>query len=388
MDGLNHILKQFEVVKGEVKYKKLDSGLINMTYLIQAKDLDKSFILQKINTQVFPNYSQLMNNVTKVSNHINSKLKELESVNYINSNVYTTSTGSNSECQIHLTHTHHTLSNKFESPISPFPLGTGTPYYKDNTNSIWRLSDFIDNNQPDFDNKSNIANETGKILGTFHLLTQDLPVKDIHETIPDFHNIDLRWKKLLEVVRQNNSRYIETKKLFQRISNYENLIDRYNEIIKTNKLPLKIVHNDPKLSNILFKDNKAISLIDPDTIMPGYLPVDFGDAVRSLCNTSGENETDMNKIDFDFCAFKSFSKSYLEIMKNKLSDSEITGLTIFPAIITLEQLIRFYTDYLEGNVYYQVDYQNQNLVRSKVQLKLLEKMYDKSSEISDYLYSI
>ena len=388
MNKLKHILEKFKIIKGEVKYTKLDSGLINVTYLIQTADNKKSFILQKINTKVFPDYHKLMTNVVRVSNHINSKLKEFENVNYINSNVYTTSTGSNSECQIHLTHTHHTLSNKFESPISPFPLGTGTPYYKDNTNSIWRLSDFIDNNQPDFDNKSNIANETGKILGTFHLLTQDLPVKDIHETIPDFHNIDLRWKKLLEVVRQNNSRYIETKKLFQKMSKYENIIDKYNEIIKTNKLPLKIVHNDPKLSNILFKNNKAISLIDPDTIMPGYLPIDFGDAVRSLCNTSNETETDIEKVDFDFSAFKLFSKSYLEIMKVYLSDTEISGLTVFPFIITLEQLIRFYTDYLEGDIYYQVKNPKQNLIRTKVQLRLLEKMYHKSSEISDHIFSL
>ncbi len=338
---INIIISRFDIIKGDVDVVELTSGLINNSYKINISN-SKSFLLQKINTSVFPEYDKLMTNVFKVSEHINKKLKSIKNTEYINAEFYTT------------------IDNRY--------------YYKDDDNNIWRLSEFIENDSPNWEDKKLIASETGKILATFHFLTNDIHTYSIYETIPGFHNIKLRWNKLLTVIKKNTPRYTESKNIFNKIRGFEYLINEFDDIFNSNSLPLRIVHNDPKLSNILFRNNRAISLIDPDTIMPGYLPVDFGDAIRSLCNTADENETDIEKVRFDIDSFKVFSKSYLEIMKPILSPKELDRLAISPLIISLEQLIRFYTDYIEGDIYYQTNYLKHNLNRSRVQLKLLESM--------------
>ena len=337
---INIIISRFDI-KGDVDVVELTSGLINDSYKINISN-SKSLLLQKINTRVFPEYDKLMTNVIRISKHINKKLKSIKNIEYINADFYTT------------------IDDRY--------------YYKDNDNNIWRLSEFIENDSPDWEDKKTIASEVGKILATFHFLTNDIHTNSIYETIPGFHNIKLRWNKLLSLIKDNNSRYTESKNIFNKIRGFEHLINEFDDNFNSNSLPLRIVHNDPKLSNILFRNNRAISLIDLDTIMPGYLPIDFGDAIRSLCNTADENETNIEKVRFDIDSFKAFSKSYLEIMKSFLNSKELASLAIFPLIISLEQLIRFYTDYLEGDIYYQTNYLKHNLNRSRVQLKLLESM--------------
>ncbi len=353
MEILNHIIKQFEVLDSELLFMELNSGLINKTFKLELKANKKSFILQKINTDIFPDYKKLMTNIINVSEHIDKKLKSNKFKGYKNSKIYFSS--------------------------------QGTPYYKDVFNSIWRLSDYIPNTPPNLLDEKTISTESGKIIAKFHLFTLDLPINIINETIPDFHNIKLRWENLIRIVNKNPKRLKHTKNIFSKLHKYEYLIDKYDNITKNQSLPNRVVHNDPKLSNILFQNNTAISLIDHDTIMPGFIPVDFGDAVRSLCNTSDENETNLEKVDFDFSSFQRFASAYLMIMKDYLTRKEIHGLTIFPLIITFEQIIRFYTDYLENDIYYQVDYPEQNLNRSKVQLKLLNKMHTKSNDILNHI---
>ncbi len=338
---INNIFSQFVSLNGKLDAVELTSGLINNTYKLNTPN-GKTFLLQKINTKVFHEYDKLMTNVFIISEHINKKLKSIKNIEYVNPEFYTT------------------LDKRY--------------YYKDDDNNIWRLSEFIDNNKPDLEDKKTIANEAGKILATFHFLTNDIDTDSIYETIPGFHNIKLRWNKLLTVTKKNNPRYNESKDIFNKIRSFEYLINEFEELMHSNSLPLRIVHNDPKLSNILFRNNKAISLIDPDTIMPGYLPADFGDAVRSLCNTTDENETNIEKVGFDIDSFQAFTKSYLEIMNPLLISNELNSLAVFPLIITMEQLIRFYTDYIEGDIYYQTNYPKHNLNRSLVQLKLLESM--------------
>ena len=230
-----------------------------------------------------------------------------------------------------------------------------------------------------------IAGESGKILGYFHLLTNDINPDKIIDIIPAFHRVDLRYKNFKEISIIDNKRYEKTVYFHNEILSFDYLAEKFDAIIENEELPIKIAHNDPKLSNILFdKGGKAITMIDLDTVMPGFLNSDFGDAIRSLTNTADENEKDLAKVDFNFSLFKSYTKAYLKVVRGIISTKEKEFLALFALLITFEQTIRFYGDYLQFDLYYKTDYSEHNLVRAKVQLKLLKEMAERYVEMQAY----
>jgi Ser/Thr protein kinase RdoA (MazF antagonist) len=151
---------------------------------------------------------------------------------------------------------------------------------------------------------------------------------------------------------------------------------------KEGKIPLRITHNDTKFNNILLDENdKALCIIDLDTVMPGYVHYDFGDAIRTAANTADEDEKELSKVRMDIGLFKAFAEGYLAETKDTLNSIEKEYLAFAPGLITYTMAVRFLTDYLDGDNYYKIHHEHHNLQRAKAQLKLVENMEEQFPEM-------
>lgn len=334
-----------------IKLKVIDSGIINRTYLVTDKKTNEKYIFQRINHNVFPKIQDLMDNSLCISESID----QTKNKNYTNFNF--------------------------------IPKKADGYLYKDNDNFYWRLIEYIENKELSNSTVTKaISEEVGRILGLFHNLLIDIDIQKIHEVIKGFHRLDFRFEKFKNSIDRNDSRFINSKDIFNQIMSFKYLVNSFSELIENNILPLRIVHNDPKLSNILFDGTKkALCLIDLDTVMPGYINNDFGDAIRTLTNPAKEDEVNLEKVKFNFELFKSFTNSYINEVNHFISKEEKDNLAFFVLVITYEQLIRFYHDYLNYDKYYVTDFEEHNLVRTNVQLKLLKQMTDKYEEMNNFI---
>jgi Ser/Thr protein kinase RdoA (MazF antagonist) len=155
------------------------------------------------------------------------------------------------------------------------------------------------------------------------------------------------------------------------------------------KIPLRITHNDTKFNNILFDNNdKALCVIDLDTVMPGYVHYDFGDAIRTAANVASEDETDLSRIRMNIELYKAFSKGYLSEAADTLNDVEKEYLAFAPKLITYIMAVRFLTDYLDGDVYYKIHHPNHNLDRARAQMKLVKSMEEQYAEMQKIIRKI
>ena len=158
-------------------------------------------------------------------------------------------------------------------------------------------------------------------------------------------------------------------------------------MLERGELPLRVTHNDTKISNVLIdKDTKeGICVIDLDTIMPGLSLYDFGDAIRSGATFAREDEEDLSRVFVDLGLFEAFTKGFIEGVDNGLTSKEIEMLPMGAKVITLEQGMRFLTDYLDGDLYYKTSYDDHNLVRTRTQLKLVKDLEDKWKEVNNII---
>jgi len=319
---LKHILNHFKIDTQDVTFQTITTGYINDTYLV-LKSEKAFYILQCINNNVFKQVESLMENIDLV-------LNKLQSDNY--------------------------------QTISLIKTNEEKSFYKQN-DKYWRLMAFIEGSTT-YNTTTNpkIAFESGRIIGEFHNLLQNESVEDFTNTIPNFNNLPFRkteFKKAIENASETRKEIAKNEIDFA-INTPPKFDDFYDA-----QLPLRICHNDTKLNNILFsKTNKALCLIDLDTIMKGYFHYDFGDAVRTIVNTANEDEKELSKITFNIALFEAFVDG---LSKNTsfLTNKEIELLQIATALMPFMHGLRALTDYLNGNIYYKVGYENQNLDRCK-----------------------
>ena len=217
--------------------------------------------------------------------------------------------------------------------------------------------------------ESNQAYEAGRSFGEFQFQLRDLPGNPLVETIPDFHNTKLRFDHFCKAVSADSSkRLTEVGDLVDFAYSRENLTN----IIEADRFPVRTVHNDTKLNNVLLhkSSGKGMCVVDLDTVMPGCVLHDFGDLVRTAACTSNEDEKDLTKVLFEPNTFEVITKGYLETAGKMLQEIEINHLAISPLIITYELGLRFLSDYLEGDAYFKIKYPEHNLDRTKAQFKL------------------
>jgi hypothetical protein len=230
------------------------------------------------------------------------------------------------------------------------------------------------------------AFEGGKAVGRFQAMLADLGGEPLFETIPWFHNIEKRLETFLFKVKTDPAK--RAKEVDKEINFVLKRAEEMKVILRLGregKIPLRITHNDTKFNNVLFNEsNKALCIIDLDTVMPGYIHYDFGDAIRTATNMASEDEKELSKVKMDIDLYRAYSEGYLSETSGTLNSVEKEYLAFAPGLITYTQAVRFLTDYLDGDNYYKIHHEHHNLQRTRAQLRLVESMeeqYDDMKQI-------
>lgn len=329
------VLHHFSIPEREYLLRSINQGFINDTYLVLDHD-NPLYILQRINTTVFPNVKGIMGNVGKA-------------LEYLKGEAY------------HAITLVHTLS--------------GASYYTGPAHSAWRLMTYIpDSTAYDTTTDTDIAREAGRIIGTFHKLLINAPLNDFEDIIPGFHDLKLRevqFNAAMEQAPQSISRNAASAIAF--VQKVLPQLKQWDQ----GGVPGRVCHNDTKLNNILFSMStcKALCLIDLDTLMQGYFHYDFGDAVRTIVNTAPEDEKEHNRITFEKDLFRAFVDG-LSVDGGFLTPEELALLPFGAVLMPFLHGLRALTDYLNGNLYYKVAYENQNLDRSLSLFNFTQKALD------------
>ena len=313
------------------------NGHINDTFCLELTD--KKYILQRINHDIFTEPEKVMANIEGVTNFLRKK-------GVLTLNVIKTLDGKN--------------------------------LFKDSIGSYWRVYDFILGARTyDIIEDENLMLEAGVAFGNFQKQLTDYPAETLYETIPDFHNTPLRLKTLKKAIESDvESRAGFIKEEIDFILSRECIASFMTDLLEQKSLPLRVTLNDTKINNVMIDDStgKGICVIDLDTVMPGLVANDFGEAVRIGCSTSAEDEIDLSKIKFNIDYYKAFSRGFMSISRENLSELEIETLPMGAKLMTYENAVRFLTDYLLGDVYFKIHRENHNLERCKAQLQLFKEM--------------
>ncbi len=351
---LRAIMDNFKIEGTFLEGRPYGSGHIHDTFLVRtAGEASPDYLLQRINHHVFKNVPQLMSNIETVTKHIQKKLTESQEP-----------------------------SGNFNSLIF-IPARDGKYYYRDASKNYWRLSVFIENSRSyDVVDSPEKAYVGGKAFGKFLYLLSDLPADSLYETIPDFHNVETRLKTFHETEKKDPANIVrETLKEIEFVKAREEEMTCINRLGKEGKIPRRVTHNDTKFNNILFDAaGNVLCVIDLDTVMPGYIHYDFGDAIRTSTNTGAEDDIDLCRVSMDIALFEAFSRGFLEETKSFLNNTEIDYLAFSGKLLAFIIGLRFLTDYIDGDRYFKVHRRHHNLDRARAQFKLLQSMegqYDK-----------
>ncbi|KMQ65827.1 phosphotransferase [Chryseobacterium angstadtii] len=350
---MHSIFDQFEHKFNFQSYSELTSGHINNTFLI-ITDSCEHYVLQCINHHVFKNVPGLISNKVTVSNHLLKKLNDL-SPKEIGKKVLCFTKAKNSE----------------------------NFYYTDGI-SYWNLMPYIEAGKiHEVVTHNEIAYEGGKLMGEFLNLTSDLDHSKLIEVIPKFHDMSFRFQQYKLAIQ--SARVDRLKKAEPYINWVSKLRDEMlilQHLKETGKIPIRVTHNDTKISNMLFDEkNRGICVLDTDTVMPGIIHYDFGDAIRTICNTATEDETDLSKVEFNLEFYKSYTKGFLEKMGGVLTPIEIQYLPLAAKTMIFIIVLRFLTDYLNNDVYFKTKYPEHNLDRTKNQFKLIHSLEQQFNEM-------
>jgi len=214
-------------------------------------------------------------------------------------------------------------------------------------------------------------------------MLNDLPAGEVGTIIPDFHNMKWRLTQLEESIRKDAAgRLKEVKKEVEYVKSRSKMMLTIHELGERGAIPLRITHNDTKISNVLFDtDRKGLCVIDLDTIQPGYVTSDFGDGIRTLTNTGEEDDSNLDRVSMDLELFEAFANGFLDSTREILSDTEKEALLYAGLLFPYMQAVRFLIDYLDGDIYYKVKDQAHNLVRTRAQLKLTQDGEEKMDKL-------
>lgn len=355
-DFIEDICREFGL-EGDFKYfETLTNGHINTSFKVYFyRDGEmKDYCLQRINSYVFKNPEQVMENISVITEYIRNKIK---------------ATGVTAKRLV--LHFQTASDGKF--------------YYVGPNGGFWRCSRFIDDSETynETDNLG-IIEEAGKAFGDFQLRLADFPVKKLNITIPHFHNTIMRYEAFDEAVKNDSARRAHG--VLREIEEFSALRETATEMYKMQRrgeLPLKVTHNDTKCNNVLFdkKTGEYLCVIDLDTVMPGLVGFDFGDAIRFIANSAKEDERDLEKVGLDFGKFDAFAKGFIGKLKGVLTRNEKDTLALGAFTMTAECGLRFLTDYLNGDVYFKTAYPEHNLDRARCQLTLAKDMLSKLDEM-------
>jgi len=344
---LDKVFRNFDIKNNAQRY---GNGHINDTYLVVQND----YILQRINTKIFTKPYELMQNIEKVTEFLRGKIKE---------------EGGNPD----------------KETLTVIKTADGQTCYKYDDENYFRLYKFIGNTVTiENEKNSKILYNAGIGFGKFQRLLDKFPAAELYETIADFHDTPKRVEALKKAIEEDKvGRAKSVKKEIEFALKNADFTDVVVKGLKDGSIPLRVTHNDTKINNILFDEKtlEAVAVIDLDTVMPGSALYDFGDALRMGGSTGAEDETDLDKVNFDEEAFRNFARGYCKEVGDKLTDREYDLLYIAPKLLTYECGIRFLTDYLNGDTYFKIKREHHNLDRARNQFKLVEDMGNKADKL-------
>lgn len=326
------------------------SGHINDTYLLtfEIAEMGKiKVILQRMNKSIFTKPVELMENIMNVTTYLRKKIIE---------------NGGDPE----------------RETLNVIRTVKGEPYFVDSTGEYWRSYKFI-TDATSFDQVESPDDfyQSAVAFGNFQRLLADYPAETLHETIEGFHDTRARFQVFKKAVEADVcGRAASVQKEIQFVLDHEDVANVFGELLDKKEIPIRVTHNDTKLNNIMIdnKTRKGICVIDLDTVMPGLAMNDFGDSIRFGASTAAEDETDLSKVSCDMELFEIYTKGFIEGCGGKLTEKEIDLMPMGAKVMTFECGMRFLTDYLQGDTYFKIHRENQNLDRCRTQFKLVEDM--------------
>ena len=326
------------------------NGNVNDTFLLSCEKEGslKRYTVQRINHEVFKDPEGLMENFSRVTEHLQGKLSGKDSS---------------------------------QRSLRLVPARNGRSFVRDSSGNYWRAMEFIGGSESlEVPDSPRQAYEAAKAFGEFQANLADLPGTPLLQTIPDFHNTRKRFDYFCTVVEKDSA---------GRLSDVRDLVDfalsreALADAIDSNNFPVRVVHNDTKLNNVLLdkESGEGVCVVDLDTVMPGCALHDFGDLVRTAACSAAEDEPVLEKIRFLPNTFEAIVEGYLETAGDLLEPNEVEHLPIAPQVITYELGLRFLADYLDGDIYFKVKHQNHNVERTRAQFRLLASMEDHNEEM-------
>lgn len=356
MEKLKEIAAFFDIDSDVMEVVPLGGGLINDTYKV-ATVSGAGYVLQRINDSIFRDVDLLQRNIEAVTRHIRAKLEAAHTPD---------------------------IGRKVLKFIS---LREGEKTYWTDGAEYWRMSVFIEDSVTIDTVSPEYSYFAGKAFGEFQSMLSDLS-EEIGETIPDFHNMELRARQLHEAVEADPAGRCsleESRQILAEMDLHMEEMCKAERMYREGLLPKRICHCDTKVSNMLFdKDDNVLCVIDLDTVMPSFIFSDVGDFLRTAANKVEEDCPDIGKVSFDMDIFRSFVKGYLE-SATFLTDVEKENIPYAAALFPFMQAVRFFADYLNGDTYYKIAYPEHNLVRTRNQMALFRSVLSHLDEMKDII---
>ena len=343
-EKLLSIVDQFAISGVVAEIKPLGEGLINDTLLVKTAQTEApNYVLQRVNTNVFPDVEMLMNNIRAVTGHIRQKLAARGETD-IDRKVLT-------------------FVPLKDNPGKLYTIVDGEP---------WRLMVFINDAITKQAVNPESSEAAGEAFGDFQAMLADIPVP-LGETIKDFHNMEFRLQQLKDVIAVDPAgRVASVQPIIDELLSYADEMTAAERLGREGKLPKRICHCDTKVNNMMFdKNDRVLCVIDLDTVMPNFIFSDYGDFLRTAANFTAEDDPDLSKVGFNMEIFKAFTRGYLRSAKSFLTPPEKQMLPDAATLFPYMQAVRFLWDYLSGDKYWKCQYANHNFVRANNQFHLL-----------------
>lgn len=360
MNKLNDIVLQFDLAGQVDSIKPLGNGLINDTYKVETAG-GPSYVLQRVNHNIFKDVDLLQNNIVSVTSHIRRKL-EADGVADVDRKVLTF-----------------------------VPLKDSSKTYYFDGESYWRVSLFIENAYTYETVNPEYSYCAGRSFGQFEAMLADIP-DTLGETIPDFHNMELRARQLDEAVAADAAGRMaeeEVQEILKEILVHREEMCKAEKMHREGLLPKRICHCDTKVNNMLFDAaGEVLCVIDLDTVMPSYVFSDFGDFLRTAANKVAEDDPRIEMVEFDMEIFKAFAKGYIESASVFLTPAERENLPYAAALFPYMQAVRFFADYINGDTYYKIKYAEHNLVRTRNQMALFRSVMANMPQMQEFVESL
>lgn len=358
MTDYQDILRHFCIEGSVNEVRPLGNGLINDTFKVSTTPATApDYVLQRINTAVFKDVALLQRNIETVTSHIRQKLEAAG-------------------------------TDDIDRKVLRFiATDEGTTYWRDEQGEYWRVSVFIPHAHTYETVNPHFSKFAGLAFGQFEAMLADLPEGALGETIPDFHNMALRYRQLHDAMDADKAgRTASVADFIAQIERHYADMCRVDTLYAEGVLPKRVCHCDTKVNNMMFDDEgRVLCVMDLDTTMPGFVFSDYGDFLRSAANTVAEDEADLSKVAFRMDIFEAFTRGYLEGSASFLTPVEKAHLPYAAALFPYMQSVRFLTDHLNGDVYWKTAYPTHNLVRAQNQWQLFLSVLAHTDEMQQLI---